>query len=443
MTLSISIKTFANNELRITEADLPSSRKVASDKSSDKRLERVARALSTFQKEIIKTQRGTYLVDSGMGECRRLSKEEIDSYEKHQSTQLDIIREFQRARNRYKSDSIESVNRPTKFTLNARRTILEAGAVLDSTLAHPGDASVVTLTVPGARQSALRAIASHSGYICNILLQQIRRHYPEALWFYCWELQKRGALHIHLCIAAGDREASFHAAQLIQASWEALLRRLEQRLQVGITQSDRGNYCYLPESWQNDVQVLRKSVAGYFGKYCSKSARGADPRAKGFGGVRVYSPKRWWGVSRRLLRMVKERRRVVRLEGFSRSVFPIVREYLRVFIVGLPAIVRHSFDFEVGVDGGRVNEVGKRNFGVGVKLGVGHTDVVYVKGGITDIIHQEIDVLVAALACLDSSLTASFTGCSNAVIKEALELKHFVDRKVNTSSQFTMGCVTV
>lgn len=436
MTLQIKWQVFANNELRVTFADMVNHRKYAGDCMDAKKRERIADIAAYLQTEVVGGLGQKYLVDRYMKTARKLTQDEVSQDEEARIRSLDILCEFQRARVRYKSDKIDSVNRDTRFTLYARRTILEAAACLDSTLAHPSDAAVVTLTLPGSGDAAFRTIASHSGYICNRLLQVVRRHSPEALWFYCWELQKRGALHIHLCISAGSREASLDTAGRVRQTWISMLQELETRLPVGLCTSERGAYCYLPHEWQNDIQSLHSSVGGYFGKYCSKNANGADPKRKGFGGKRIYSPKRWWGCCRKLLGLVKSRRRNVVLKGFTRDTFDKIRLIWAEFLEVLRPVISHSFDFEIGRGLGRVREESLYNQSRAVRIGVGHTIVSYVKPEQVTSLHEELTSLIATIAGMEDGLSVAMQGCSNDLLKEVLNAVPTANRLLRSNSAF-------
>lgn len=219
------------------------------------------------------------------------------------------------------------VQTPKSFTRNAKQKILEAGAVVDKHVGKHGSYEL-TLTIPGSGAVVYDQVARWSGYIVNRMLQVIRRldkkGYP-IHWFFVWEHQKRGALHMHWCIAIKDEPMlTDYVCRLLKDKWFQLLQELSDKTGVdlfrrkGFTGSWKDN----PEVWQSSISPVRKSVAAYFSKYMSKNletsaynkARKAarDKRRKGNDcsaeDSRILSlcPSRYWGCSQSVRFLTKQ-----------------------------------------------------------------------------------------------------------------------------------------
>ncbi len=234
-----------------------------------------------------------------------------------------------------------SDNPQRSFTRQARHTLLEAGAVTDKLAGK--NAVLLTLTLPGSTPESLRAIAAYSSWILNNLMQPIRdwrkKFKKQIEYFYVWEWQKRGALHIHICLAASPDEETIE--QLINLAhkqkdlWYWLLKRMATTEPVkrfgkkegnlpGIDMFARANqngriksWRERPDKWEWDIQQVRKSVAAYFVKYAGKNAapsnkKGFDEYAKS--GKKCYNPGRWSGKSKGIQQAIKTNRFTYEIE---------------------------------------------------------------------------------------------------------------------------------
>lgn len=84
------------------------------------------------------------------------------------------------------------------FTLEAKRKLLRAGGALGRFDPEPSNCVFFTGTLPGGTEDAFRTIAERSAQIVQRAKVWIYNRYKECSYsFYCWELQKRGALHLH------------------------------------------------------------------------------------------------------------------------------------------------------------------------------------------------------------------------------------------------------
>jgi hypothetical protein len=246
-------------------------------------------------------------------------------------------------------------NPQRSFGKRGRHTLLESGAVADRLAGL--NAVCVTLTLPGSTQESIRALAAYSSWITNSLFQVLRdwrKKYKRKIeYFYVWELQKRGALHLHICLAADSEQETLERLQTLglkmKNKWFNLLREMATTKAVkrfgkkegklpGVDMFARNRVIQgkhnqtvqtwrnKPDKWQWDVTPIKKSVAAYFSKYAGKG-NAAPVDKKGFekysikAGRRCYVPSRWWGVSKALMQAIKANRfeYVVEMSGLQSS----------------------------------------------------------------------------------------------------------------------------
>lgn len=209
---------------------------------------------------------------------------------------LDITSDFAESSKPLKS-GYGGLPRKTVFGLNAKRTIQRVGGVCDKL--YPHDEFVfLTGTLPGSTPESLRAIAEWSGYIVHALKDWVGYYVEERVDFYVWEWQKRGALHLHYAVHVPDAERRELVLSRFKAQWIRLLESVCEKSGVDVfARATGGTWRHLTGAVKAVAQVVRKSVAGYLSKYCSK---GHDT-AQAF-----YYPSRWWGCSRALLHKLEE-----------------------------------------------------------------------------------------------------------------------------------------
>lgn len=184
--------------------------------------------------------------------------------------------------------------KPTRFGMNAKRSLIRSGGALEKT-APTDETLFLTGTLPGSTEDSFRAIAAYASYIVNGLKAWVSNYAPQKLDFYCWELQKRGALHLHYAVWIPDDKCRAHILESFRGWWIQILHRVGEMASVDMFRKNSGKTWLDDESKVRAVaEVCRKSVARYLAKYLSKSA--APKR----GSSRAFSPARWWGVSRPL-----------------------------------------------------------------------------------------------------------------------------------------------
>lgn len=197
--------------------------------------------------------------------------------------------------------------KPTTFGLNAKRQLIRSGAALES-VAIPEECVFLTGTLPGSTPAAYESIAAYSGYIVNNLKSWIAKYVSAKLDFYCWEYQKRGALHLHYCVhipAGADRDRIVGG---FRGWWINTLHSVGERASVDMFRKNSS------KTWLSDTskvravaEICRKSPARYLAKYLSKSA--APTR----GPARAFTPSRWWGTSRPLKTLLNSLTSVVEI----------------------------------------------------------------------------------------------------------------------------------
>lgn len=185
--------------------------------------------------------------------------------------------------------------RKTKFTRAASKAIQRSARALDEFAERPEDILFLTGTLPGTGSQQFEAMANYSSYIVHRLKAWVAKRVPGKMDFYCWELQKRGALHIHYAVYCPDPVASEYILNGFKEEWLTLLREVGERSGVNLFLNVETGM-----DWSEDVSKVQakaervtKSVGAYLGKYLSKSSRGTTKHGR-------FAPCRWYGISRPL-----------------------------------------------------------------------------------------------------------------------------------------------
>lgn len=213
---------------------------------------------------------------------------------KKPSTPLVIIKKSQRA---VKSCRL---NRPKSFTNAAGQKLRECGAAIDQICGQPQNCYTVTLTLPANTEASFTALAAYSGDAINLLFQPIRRDYPnECYWFFVWEYQKRGALHIHLCVYHPDLGVTKTIAQLLYDRWYVVLELIQEKSCTDMFVRRDGKTYTSKEKYHRYIQPVRRSLGAYFSKYAGKKQSKNDFYCQ------KYPVSRFWGSSQNLKDLVK------------------------------------------------------------------------------------------------------------------------------------------
>ncbi len=218
---------------------------------------------------------------------------------------LDITKNLQRRPKSLRGWGLK--NLPKKFTNKSGQKIRECGAMIDKICGgQPDKARVITLTLPANYDEAFAALASYSGYIINRLFQHVRRSQnPDIFWFFVWEYQKRGALHLHICLASQEKELSSQIGEEMLQDWHQILCDISQKSGICMFSDASKKSCTIKKNHQNLNQEMRKSCGAYFSKYASKGENiEENSYIKKFS--KMYPPSQFWGSSRNLKNLCKE-----------------------------------------------------------------------------------------------------------------------------------------
>lgn len=228
---------------------------------------------------------------------------------------------------------------PVAFGSNARRSLLRAGGALEKHGIPQEWLLFLTGTLPGSSEGAVAALQNWSSYAVNLLKAKLAKMGCRHTYsLYCWELQQRGALHIHYCLAVEDEGLRERVLAGWKKLWEQVLDAVGKR--AGVDMWDRGN----GGTWKEQKEVLQapaqqvyKSVGSYLSKYLSKSSN--PTYSKVFGDHRYLGPVRWWGVSRPLMELVRLYSDRVEIEAVSPWKVKRIRQEIELILRGMDAKV--------------------------------------------------------------------------------------------------------
>ncbi len=185
-------------------------------------------------------------------------------------------------------------NKKSSFGLAAKRALIRRGAAMEST-APPEQCLFLTGTLPGSTESSFRAMAEWASYIVHRLKAWVAKYAKNKLDFYCWEYQRRGALHLHYCVHVADAIGRNAILAGFKPWWINVLHRVGERASVDMFRKNASQTHLSDTSKTRAVaEVCRKSPARYLAKYLTKSV---NPKR---GAGRFFTPARFWGTSRPL-----------------------------------------------------------------------------------------------------------------------------------------------
>lgn len=192
---------------------------------------------------------------------------------------------------------------PRIFTRYAAHTISEACAIIEGK--HGKQCVFVTATVPANTAEAIRAFAAWSGYALLLLNQRIRDVLHGSDVLSVWELQERGALHLHMAVAHKDRDRLEKWGVYFCRLWHSILRTISEKSGINMLASADGEVSdrHYP-MLRTDSQWVKKSLRHYLAKYLSKEACNGTNDS-------VFPPARWWSVSKGVLAAVHAARNIV------------------------------------------------------------------------------------------------------------------------------------
>lgn len=382
---TLIFESYGNNEIRLGWDNLPVRAKCDNDSANTRANESIGRVAVADHER--------YLSDNGLLELR--DKDGVlyvgnskAGYERVECdlSKLDIIHEFQRESDRSTPDSRRGYGeavRPTRFTRGARHRILEAGSLFDKTLADTHRGYFVTFTLPGSRPEAYDAISRWSGYLVNVVLQCLRRFHKGAYWFYCWELQKRGALHLHLfCALPRGTEVNVLNGRLRDV-WYRALGYVQDKSGCDVFGHQRGDYCTASEFWQYDFQEVKTTPAQYISKYLGKGALAPASKGELDSGQVCYYPHRWHGMSRSFKKLVDENRFRACMDAMTKEDCQHVCNAMAEYLEEFEPVASQVYTAEIG--SGRDE---------GVVIGVSHRRIYWFSADI----FEEVDLMFRKMA---------------------------------------------
>lgn len=299
---------------------------------------------------------------------------------------LDINRKSQSMQKGNRSHSEwGKVQKPKSFSNNAKHLILESGFALERMIPK-NCCRFLTLTLPTSNPLNYEYLANWSGYLINILQQQIRNYIrdnsptEEIYSLFVWEYQRRGALHLHYLIASLDKRAVRALSLRLYDSWFKCLAYIEQKTGCDLF----GKWRNSPRAWAkgNRIEIPRKSIGRYISKYASKQ-KSKDPEY-GTNYSKIYYPSRFWGSSRNLKNLASSWRFKASLPDLSQGISDYL---LGLFSDYFPkAIHTRSYSFSDG-----------RNFCEGFIFYFDESDF-------CSTIHYELSAIILALNSEASSI---------------------------------------
>lgn len=202
------------------------------------------------------------------------------------------------------------------FGKNAKNSIRWGAAAIEKQFGT-NRCVFLTGTLPGSTVEAMFTFAAYSSWFVDRLNKWLLKNYSidgKSYRVSAWELQERGALHLHALVAAPSGMSN-DLIKAFQVYWIKLLEYLSDCTGVdlfarGVGGSWRGQYEVIKKikgvmKPMKDIMcygaVVLKTVAGYLSKYLSKGA--GDFR---FSKAPEYYPARWWSASRAVKDLVAE-----------------------------------------------------------------------------------------------------------------------------------------
>ncbi len=197
----------------------------------------------------------------------------------------------------------------TRLTRLAKNMVCDAAHVIERDTT--GDGWFVTLTIAGGTQAGYDVMSAASGYIVDRFNRWIRYKVQNGWFVYVWELQDRGAPHLHYMFRCADKTDKRALELAVQAEWRKIVLDVSGESGVDLFARAVGG------TWRDDpskpfvsARRIWGNMAGYLSKYLSKT------RSKG-GKAHRWHPGRWTGVSYPLRQEVQNQRVDIVLEFAS------------------------------------------------------------------------------------------------------------------------------
>jgi len=235
------------------------------------------------------------------------------------------------------------LNHPKSFTQAAGQKLRECGAAIDKICKKPENCYTVTLTLPADTEASFTALAAYSGFAINYLFQPVRDQYKgEVFWFFVWEYQKRGALHIHLCVYHPELETTKAIAKLLYDRWYVVLEHIQDKACTDMFVRRDGKTYTPKEKYHCYIQPVRRSLGAYFSKYAGKKQSKNDFYCQ------KYPISRFWGSSQNLKDLIKKLSFDFTFRsGDSEAIEAIVAEIMSK-LCREDIAIQSDYDFDIG-----------------------------------------------------------------------------------------------
>lgn len=233
--------------------------------------------------------------------------------------------------------------RPTAFGNNGRRTILRCAGALEKIGARPQEVAFLTGTLPGSTARAMRALQDWASYAVNLLKAKISKlGIHDSYSFYVWELQERGALHLHYAIHVPEDMDMERLINGFKKIWIQIIDAICVRSGVDLWEREwGGSWAERKDVIRADAQRCKKSPGSYMAKYVSKDS--FAPKFIRDKNAEFLGPVRWWGCSRPLMGLMKFMTKTIEKTAISWYRIKHIREDLLSILDGLNArIIRYT-----------------------------------------------------------------------------------------------------
>lgn len=208
---------------------------------------------------------------------------------------LERPRETQRDRSRY--GLLGALPQPTKFTSRASHTARDAGTLIESQ--NRGQGWFWTATCPGSTKECYFVFSQRSGQIVNRLNRYLRERCVDGWFVYVWEVQQRGAPHLHYMFRGDSLDLFEDIRDGLQRQWRKILRDVSLETCVDLfARNDKRTWINYPSKPECHLKPLHSDHAHYIAKYISKSKSKSDAGSS-------WYPGRWSGCAYPLLRAVR------------------------------------------------------------------------------------------------------------------------------------------
>lgn len=194
----------------------------------------------------------------------------------------------------------------TNFTRHGSLMVRDGGHLIERD--SVGKAVFLTLTIAGHGNDVFNACSSYSGYLVNVFGTWLREWAVNGWYVYVWELQSRGAPHLHYMVSIPKGVSIRTFRKKVQAEWRRCLLLASRKSGVDLFKNRYGG-TYRNNSSMPYVgaKLCTHDLGRYMAKYASKSKSKT-------GGKNTWRPGRWWALSYPLRKAVLQERVTLKIK---------------------------------------------------------------------------------------------------------------------------------